>query len=142
VDRPVVGWRAVPGTPPPLPDSAWDVRVLGGDAGLYPSRVLAYEVGDLEPRDFLRQLDYYLHVPGAPAQAVPEAMAVGCIPVLPPALRDTYGDAALDALPAGTVDLPAQRARGWVYVEAHHDHATYADRICSLLHAALPAQRS
>ncbi len=136
---PVAGWRAGPAPVTELFDGAdtLDVRVLGGTE--LPAHVLGYDPDDLHPRDFLHQLDFYLHLDGHP-HAVAEAMAAGCVPVLPPALAAVYGDAALYADRDGITatirscrgdTFLAQRARASAYVTDHLDHETFAHAVAT-----------
>ncbi|WP_307834825.1 glycosyltransferase [Paractinoplanes lichenicola] len=61
---------------------------------------LGYQTGDLEPRPFLHQLDFYLHFPPREqaewySRPALEAAAAGCVVVMPARYRGLYGDAAV-----------------------------------------------
>jgi hypothetical protein len=61
---------------------------------------VGYEAGDLGPRPFLHQLDFYLHFPPAGAtehysRPALEAAAMGCVVVMPERFAGLYGDAAV-----------------------------------------------
>jgi glycosyl transferase family 2 len=139
---PVAG---VIGSPTGLPaDPGIDLRLLDGSDGVpdgLPS-LLVYRSLDL--RAFLHQLDFYLPLPAPaapadPAPAMLAAMAAGCVVVLPPRYRETFGDAAVYAnAPADAIRsfpaaaLPAQRDRAVSYVRTHHHHDRYAAQILAL----------
>ena len=153
--RPVAGRRCEAGEWPRLrldlpADPAIDLRLLDGGSGV-PDGLrswLVYRPGDLDLRCFLGQLDFYLPMPGeeTPADADPTvlaALAAGCVVVLPPRYRATFGDAAVYAetrelagavrkLHSRSAALTAQRDRGRAFVRAHHSHSLYADRILAL----------
>jgi hypothetical protein len=93
-----------------LPDSV-DVRLMCGPddlataAGDPPRTWLVYRPGEVDVRSFLYQLDYYVEVPDAAGveatarsiadRPIVEALAMGCLTILPPRLASAYGDAAV-----------------------------------------------
>lgn len=89
---------------------ACDVRFLGGadharkTAGKWPANWKAEPFGAREVKEFLSDLDFFLHYPHEDyieefGRAPMEAMAVGVPVILPPVFRATFGDAALYAEP-------------------------------------------
>ena len=67
-----------------------------------PGGWLVYAEADLSLRNFLYQVDFYLHLPADDAAIdadppVLAAMAAGCVVVLPPRYAATFGDAAVYA---------------------------------------------
>ena len=162
-DRPVVGrhcvgdraeWQRLRAE---LPDHARiDVRLLDGTGaagrafgrGGPPRSWLVYTAADLNLRNFLYQVDFYLPLPDdrTPADAEPAvlaAMAAGCVAVLPPRYADTFGDAAVYCPPAELADTVRtwhgrrtaarqQSSRGREFVRRHHGHDRYADHVVAL----------
>lgn len=160
-DRPVLGrlcggeraeWRRLREA---LPDSrSLDIRLLGdgppGVPGKRPPRNwLVYRPGETSVRSFLFQVDFYVPVPGgtAPRDADPallQALAAGCVVVLPQAYAPTFGDAAVycagdelghvvQRLHAQPEEFLRQSRRGQDFVRLHHAHERYADRVAALL---------
>jgi FkbM family methyltransferase len=87
-----------------------DVRFLGGArharerAGDWPSNWTEYPFGAQDVREFLGNLDFFLHYPDRDyieefGRAPMEAMAVGVPVILPPEFEPTFGAAALYAEP-------------------------------------------
>jgi hypothetical protein len=85
-----------------------DVRIMGDtestEAALgssqLPQNWTRYEAGELSAARFLSECDFWAYFPQrsrgeAYSQAVLEALASGCVVILPAWLRDTYGDAAI-----------------------------------------------
>ncbi|GAB3229978.1 hypothetical protein GCM10027447_23840 [Glycomyces halotolerans] len=119
-------------------DGRWDVRVMGGvktvrlltgkDA---PPEWTCYGYNETDVESFLYQLDFWVYFPHprqyeAFGRAALEALASGCVVVLPPRFEATFGDAALYCEPAEVVGL----------VDAH-----YADPERFLARSALAQQR-
>ena len=116
------------------------VSILGGarsplKAGFISKEELAefevHEFKSLEPRDYLRNLDFfiYFHSRGlveAFGMAIVEAMAAGVVCVLQPDFEPVFGDAAVYANPDEVEDTvrrlwnegeyAAQQQRGWSFV--------------------------
>lgn len=100
-------------------DGRWDVRIMGGAAsvaavtGAPPSPAwTCYGFDETDVESFLYQLDFWIYFPHphqyeAFGRAVLEALAAGCVTILPPRFEPTFGDAALYCAPsevAGIVD--------------------------------------
>jgi hypothetical protein len=153
-DRPVVGHDqrdpAAPRTARPtvLPENTtMDVRVraAGRPRGGWPPAWLVYADADLGARDFLHQLDAYVDFPPESEterlrRPIVEALATGCVVVLPHRLADTYGDAAVYCAPDEVTDVirqhwddpdarRAQSLRARRRAVEHHHPRGYADRI-------------
>lgn len=98
-------------------DGSADVRLYGDPAvalrileGKYlPADWMTYDGQTLGRVDYYRGLDFFIHhpqhVPAAPERSVLEALAAGCVVVLPETHRPLYGDAALYSAPAGVPKL-------------------------------------
>jgi hypothetical protein len=115
---------------------------------------LVYAAGDLDPRTFVHQLDFYLHFPHPRAvetcsHPALEAAAAGCVVLVPERFAAFYGDAAVYCTPdqaQATVERyqadralyaeQSRRARA-VAAKAHH-RRRYLDRIEALLQAPQP----
>jgi len=91
-------------------DQDIDVRILGGAKSARkvlrrnPANWTVYPFSALLPREFLMDLDFFVHFPHEDyieefGRAVLEAMAVGVPVILPEVFRPTFGDAALYATP-------------------------------------------
>lgn len=99
------------------PDSAdYQVEILGGAEipeqilGTVPARWQVQPFGAEDPADFLPRLDFwvYMHHPDwseAFGRAIMEALAAGCVAVLPGYLQQIFGDAALYAAPSEVLGL-------------------------------------
>lgn len=120
-DTPVIGRhsRPQPGKWPrtgrdilaAYPDSAdYTVRVLGGAdvaehlLGYVPANWEVIPFGGEDPVKFLRRIDFwvYMHHPDlkeAFGRAAMEALAAGCVAIMPPYMEELFGDAALYAKP-------------------------------------------
>ncbi|MCC3762751.1 glycosyltransferase [Glycomyces sp. TRM65418] len=119
-------------------DGRWDVRIMGGARSVAhitgedpPVAWTCYGFNETDVESFLYQLDFWIYFPHpqqyeAFGRAVLEALAAGCVTILPPRFEATFGDAALYCEPAEVVDL----------VEAH-----YADLDRFLARSALAQQR-
>jgi hypothetical protein len=101
------------------PDSTdYTVRVLGGAEvaehllGYVPANWEVVPFGGEDPARFLRRIDFwvYMHHPDlkeAFGRAAMEALAAGCVAIMPPYMEELFGDAALYARPhevTGLVD--------------------------------------
>lgn len=124
-------------------DGSADVRFYGDPTTVLnvlgrtklPETWLSFEVGDTDRRTYYRSLDYFVHYPQQRAAAgielpVLEALAAGCVAVLPPWMEAVYGEAAVyaapqevqDTLTAFTRDPEAfmqQSRRGVEFARAH-----------------------
>jgi len=136
--RPVVGWIAEPdGSDLPIdPDvvaqaypgsAAVDVRLVGasepwGRHGIEVDRSwLIYGAEDVTMRQLWHQVDFAVSAPNAPQrraleQTVGEALAAGCVAVLPARFASWFGDAAVAAEPP---DMAAVVAELWNSREAY-----------------------
>jgi hypothetical protein len=143
LDRPVIGrhsrdnWSKWPADRehllaayPDTPDV--DVRVMGGvqaaravlGTPALPPNWVVYDYDELGIRSFLNQLDYYVYFPHpnmveAFGRAILEALATGCVTVLPHHFSATFGDAAVYCTPQEVRDV----VHGF-----HADHASYLDQ--------------
>lgn len=95
------------------PDSPeFDVRIMGGEqsprkllgAGNVPSNWLVYGYDEVSVRSFLYQIDFYVYFPHpnmieAFGRAILEALASGCVVILPTRFEETFGDAAVYCTP-------------------------------------------
>ncbi|WP_030161886.1 glycosyltransferase family A protein [Glycomyces sp. NRRL B-16210] len=103
-------------------DGHWDVRVMGGVKSVAritgqapPPSWTCYGFNETDVEAFLYQLDFWIYFPHplqyeAFGRAVLEALAAGCVTVLPPRFEPTFGDAALYCEPSEVVKV----------VEDHH----------------------
>lgn len=120
--RPVVGWIAesdgsdLPTDPTTTLQvypggAAVDVRLTGvrqplSRCGIEPDRTwLVYEAEDVTAREFWNQIDFAVAAPSAPEpnalrRTVNEALAAGCVVVVPPEFAAWFGDAVIAAEPA------------------------------------------
>lgn len=95
------------------PDSPdFDVRIMGGTrvpravlgTGKLPPNWLSFDYDEVSVRSLLFQLDFYVYFPhpnGVEAfgRAILEALAVGCVVILPKEFSSTFGDAAVYCAP-------------------------------------------
>ncbi|WP_250027294.1 glycosyltransferase [Paractinoplanes maris] len=140
-----------------LPEADVRVRLPDRPAGTGDVTIaatwLAYQTGDLGPRPFLHQLDFYLHFPPRESaewysRPALEAAAMGCVVVMPPRYRPFYGDAAVYCTRSEAAALIAryradpalfaeQSSRARRVVAAAHDPARFVERIRDLVPALL-----
>ena len=125
------------------------LAVLGGTA---PKNWVLHDFGAMEAGDFLGRLDFFVHYPHEDyieefGRAVLEALATGVPTVLPPVFRETFGDAAVYAEPAGVWEriaalwadeaaYLAQAKRGRDFVMAQSDWSQFPDRLARTVVAA------
>lgn len=124
-------------------DGSADVRFYGDPSTVLnvlgrtklPGAWLNFHVGDIDRRTYYRSLDYFVHYPQQRAAAgielpVLEALAAGCVAVLPPWMEAAYGEAAVYAAPQEVQDTLAaftrdpeafmqQSRRGVEFARAH-----------------------
>lgn len=141
-------------------DDEFDVRVMGGrntvlkvaELSRLPKNWIVFNHGEVPPRLFLFQLDFfvYFHHPlwqEAFGRAILEAIAAGCVTILPPHFRELFGDAAVYCEPSAVQDVVRsfykdperyreQVRRGYDFVRERFSHDSYADRIAGILAAA------
>ena len=110
---------------------------------------LGYEAGDLGPRPFLHQLDFYLHFPPPESaewysRPALEAAAMGCVVVMPERYAGLYGDAAvycgrtevaplIERYRADPALFAEQSRRARSVVARAHDPALLVERIMEML---------
>jgi hypothetical protein len=120
--------------------------------GECPSNWQTMEPDEIPVREFLSAIDFfvYFHHPHwveAYGRTVAEAAAAGCVAILPPYLRRTFGDAGLYCEPAEALDLirsvaaDGERfaklsARGREVVDQRFGLTSYLDRLERVLMAA------
>jgi len=110
---------------------------------------LGYESGDLGPRPFLHQLDFYVHFPPPESaewysRPALEAAAMGCVVVMPERYAGLYGDAAvycgrtevaplIERYRADPALFAEQSRRARSVVARAHDPALLVERIMGML---------
>ena len=141
-DRPVIGRHGRP-TPMKWPEDPEDflaaypidgragVRVLGGIDGLegflgdrVPESWEVYGFGGLEPGEFLRGVDFFVYfhhrdLVEAFGRTILEALASGCVVVLPPHFESLFGDACVYAEPQGV----------WSIIDSLHGNPNEFQRV-------------
>ncbi|MEV7618610.1 glycosyltransferase [Microbacterium sp. NPDC089321] len=138
------------------PDSAeYDVRILGGAdtaekiLGELPRNWTVHEFGSIEPMEFLHQLPFWVYqhhsaLTESFGMAAVEAMAAGCVVIMPPYTRPTFEDGAvyseaedvtatIDTFIAEPELYFAQRARAMDFVAKHFSPDAFYARIDALL---------
>ena len=135
-----------------------EVALLGvGDGlqelvGTYPRNWRTYEFNEIAPVDFLRSIDFfvYFHHPDwveAFGIATAEAMASGAVAILPPYMKENFGNAAVYCEPKDAVstvqalyaDWPSylrQSRKGRDYVRKQLSHEAYLEVIEPLIGAS------
>lgn len=160
-DRPVIGRHSRdhhtkwPGRAETLlkiyPDDLnYDIRIMGGDStvrqmlgGDVPRNWISYGYDETGVREFLFQLDFWVYFPNevrieAFGRAILEAMASGCVVILPEVFRSTFGDGALycepddvrsliDELYSDLEAFKRQSRRGQALVEERFSHQWFRD---------------
>ncbi|MGJ9425474.1 glycosyltransferase [Nesterenkonia halotolerans] len=99
-------------------DGTSDVRLLGNPteavralgARWLPPTWVSFHERDISRRTYYRSLDFFVHYTGhetvlAVELPVLEALAAGCVVILPPGTEEIYGDAALYAEPQSVLKL-------------------------------------
>lgn len=137
-------------------DGSVEVRSMGGTTtirnlldGRVPPTWLAFEKDELDIRTFLNSIDffvYYQHPDAYDAfgRAPLEALATGCVAILPHHLEPTFGDAAIYAdesealrhvrsLYARPAAYRAQSKKALEVVRERFGYSSYADRVETLL---------
>ncbi|GGK89618.1 glycosyltransferase family A protein [Mangrovihabitans endophyticus] len=141
----------------------WDVRLRLPDRPEPPHRLpvewMAFRPDEVGAREFLHQLDFFVHFPSSQtvevcARAALEAAACGRVVVLPERFAAVLGDAAVYCAPGevaalvrryhGDADQWAEQSRRARQVIAHAYHGDpLAERIAALVRPGVPpAQRS
>ena len=126
------------------------LNVLG--EGTLPPGWLSFRVGEIDRRTYYRSLDFFVHYPQprwGPERELPvlEALASGCVVVLPPWMEPIYGEAARYAEPEAVAEIVAactrdpesfrsQSERGVEFARTHRRSASgYRDLIDALVAA-------
>lgn len=133
-----------------------DVRIMGGGStalGLLgathaPANWVVYDYDEVSVRSFLHQIDFYVYFPHpnmieAFGRAVLEALAAGCVVLLPQEFSQTFGDAALYCRPEEAPEIIAgyhgdpeafvkQSRHAQDRVREHFSHRSYVDLISTL----------
>jgi len=137
-------------------DGSAHVRILGGASSALktlnadaptPWTVLAQDA--MAPRDFLKGVDYFVYFHHSQhvepfGRAIIEAMAAGCVAILPGHFEAVFGAAALYCAPEDAQALVqslyadrerhvAQARRGEAYVRERFGYETHAARMRALL---------
>ena len=134
-----------------------DVRVMGGakvarnvlEMANTPDNWLVYGFNETDVRSFLHQLDFYVYFPHpnmieAFGRAVLEALASGCVTILPDHFERVFGDAAVYCDPrevpdvirryyADSAGFLAQSGLAQQRVRERFGYDSYADLMSSLL---------
>lgn len=122
----------------------WDVRFLGGARyaiellGEKPRNWTILPFDDVSAEEFLQDLDFYVHYPHERyieefGRGVMEAMAMGIPVILPPQFQETFGDAALYALPFEVPELISELwASGDKYLKRARAGRDFVLKNCSL----------
>lgn len=129
------------------PDSTdYRVRVLGGAAvvekhlGHVPRSWEVIPFGGEEPMRFLEGVDFwvYMHHPDlkeAFGRAAMEALAAGCVAILPPYMRELFGEAALYATPSEVRGVVEEHRRDpEKFVEQSQRAVDFASRFSAQMH--------
>lgn len=122
-------------------------RVLGSSA--LPPNWLSFDDDQVDVRTFLAQLDFFVYfgresAADVPGTAVLEAVASGCVVVLPPQLEAIYGAGAVYCEPAEVRDLVLrlhtspdafieQQRLARLWVDEHHGAAAFPTTLRRLL---------
>src|SRR5690606_791048 len=109
-------------------------------------------------REYLAGIDFFVyydneHIVEAFGRSILEAMASGCVVILPHKFRNVFGEGALYAEPAEVEGMvrrihadPAQyaelSARALEHVRRRFSYGAYADRIISLIEGVAGSQRT
>ena len=135
---------------------AFETRVLGGVAQLAAAHGTAassgwtvYAFNDITPREFLASVDFWVYFHHRDwtesfGMSIAEAMASGCVVVLPTYLQETFGDGAVYCSPAEVRTVvdelwrnPAayteQSERGIAFARDNLTEASFRARIAGLL---------
>ena len=134
-----------------------DVRIMGGaksavallDTDHRPRHWIVYERGELDVANFLHQLDFFVYFPHpnmieAFGRAILEALAAGCVTILPDRFEPVFGDAAVYCRPEEVPNVVAgyrsnvnaflvQSRRGQQRVRERFSHESYLALIEPLL---------
>lgn len=138
------------------PDSRdYEVQILGGAEtprrllDRLPDNWVVHPFGALDPMEFLRGIPFWVYqhhssLTESFGMAAAEAMAAGCVVILPPYMRASFGEGAVYAEPDEVVGLIEgfmddhdryyeQRSRAMLYAQKNFSPAAFHARISSLL---------
>lgn len=138
------------------PDSDhYEVRILGGAdtpqklLGETPANWIVHPFGSLDAREFLSELPFWVYqhhsaLTESFGMAAAEAVASGCVVILPPYMEASFGKGAVYAEPHQVVDVIegfisepdkyyTQRARAVEYARANFSADAFYARVASLL---------
>lgn len=137
-------------------DGSVDVRVMGGGltvseilGGSTPESWVVFGKDELDVRTFLNSIDFFVYFQHPDAfeafgRAVLEAIATGCVAILPPHFEATFGSAAVYAeeseaikrvheLYSSPSKYLAQSRAAVAFARDHFSYESYARRVLSLL---------
>ena len=132
-----------------------DVLIMGGSnsartlLGELPASWVVYRYNEVDVRNFLFQIDFYVYFPHpdmieAFGRGILEALALGCVTILPKHFESTFGEAAIYCDPSDVRDLiegyysdwqlfARQSHRAQDIVREKFGHASYSELISSLI---------
>lgn len=133
----------------------YEVRILGGAEtprkllGKFPSNWVVHPFGALDPAEFLADLPFWVYQHHSElvesfGMAAAEAMAAGCVVILPPYMRVNFGDGAVYAEPKDVVrtiehfiaspdEYDAQRQRAVTVARTRFGPEAFHSRISALI---------
>ena len=137
-------------------DGEVEVRVMGGTRAVteilhapVPTSWVCFAADELDVRTFLNSIDFFVYHQHPEAydafgRAVLEALATGCVAILPHVMEETFGDAAIYATPRKSMSVvrrlyadPAryarQSARAVRRVRERFSRESYAAQIAALI---------
>lgn len=143
---------------------SYEVRVLGGAEcarrvmdGI-PENWIVHPYGSIEPAEFLRDLPFWVYqhhssLTESFGMAAAEAMAAGCVVLLPPYMESTFGDGAVYAENSEVLDVIErfiedpdsyyrQSARAKEYVRINFSDEAFHARIAALLESPESGEKS
>jgi hypothetical protein len=144
-------------------DGAVDVRIMGGAStpcavlGLdrVPASWVGFAADEMGVREFLNSIDFFVYFQHTQAydafgRAVLEALAAGCVAILPDHFEPVFGDAALYAEPGRVRELVdhlhaepelfrEQADRAMLRVRERFSYETYRSLVATLLADEVPA---
>lgn len=143
-------------------DGRFDVRVMGGIKSVLsvikekhtPAGWISFDKDELEVRTFLNSLDFFVNFTHPEAneafgRAILEALATGCVTILPASFEATFGEAAIYSTPREVAKVVAhlfahpdeyrrQSNRAIDYVQREFGYESYGARLDALLADGTP----
>jgi len=135
--------------------AGYEVRILGGAEtprrilGAIPENWTVHEFGAMPPSEFLRDVPFWVYQHNSSltesfGMAAAEAMAAGCVVILPHYMKGSFGEGAVYGAPAdvtrivdGFVNDPVsfhkQRKRGISFARKFFSEDAFSSRVRSLL---------